>query len=158
MRLRDLLDESLVKVTLESVDKDACIEEMVDLLMRSGRLVDREAALEAIREREACGTTGCGNGCAVPHGRHSAISGVHVALGTSARGIDFEAFDDVPVRLAFLVLASADEPYLHISALFEIARLLKTPGLPRRLMQAPSAAAVLAILDAEEKPEGVWTT
>ncbi|MGI6099068.1 MAG: PTS sugar transporter subunit IIA [Kiritimatiellia bacterium] len=150
MRLRDLLDESLVKVRLESIDKEECIEEMVDLLIRSGRLASREVALEAIRTREACGTTGCGNGCAVPHGRHVAISGIHVAVGTSAEGIDFDAVDGVPVRLAFLVLANADEPYLHISALYEIARLIKTPGLYHRLIQAPSAVAVLDILDAEE--------
>ena len=93
MRLRDLLDESLVKVRLESIDKEECIEEMVDLLIRSGRLASREVALEAIRTREACGTTGCGNGCAVPHGRHVAISGIHVAVGTSAEGIDFDAVD-----------------------------------------------------------------
>lgn len=150
MRLHDLLDESLVKVNLDSVDSDTCIVEMVDLMLRSGRLADRETALEAVRRREAGGTTGCGNGCAVPHGRHAAISGLHAALGISAKGIDFKAADGIPVRLVFMILASTGEPYLHLSALFEAARLMQSPGVCRRLIQAPSAAAVLDILDAEE--------
>ncbi|MDD5707079.1 MAG: PTS sugar transporter subunit IIA [Kiritimatiellae bacterium] len=150
MRLRDLLDESVVKVNLESVDKEECFEEMIDLLVRAGRVTDRAAALAAVRERETAGSTGIGNGCAVPHGKHSSIPSLRVALGTSPRGIDYDAVDGAPVRMVFMILASGNEPGPHIQALAEVVRLLKTPGFCRRVVEAKSAKDVLDVLDAEE--------
>ena len=64
MRLRDLLDGQSVKIGLESVDKEECFEEMVDILVRAGRVSDRVATLKAIQDREAQGTTGIGTGIA----------------------------------------------------------------------------------------------
>lgn len=66
MRLRDLLDESVVKVGLDNVDKEAGIMEMLDLLVRSGHIPNPKAARDAIHVRDAVGTTGIGNGCALP--------------------------------------------------------------------------------------------
>ncbi len=150
MRLRDLLDESVVKVGLESVDKEECFAELIDLLARAGRIPDREAALEAVRRREAAGSTGIGQGCAVPHGKHPSIPGLRVALGVSPQGLEFDAVDNAPVHIVFLILASVNEPGPHIQALAEVVRLVRIPGFCRRLIEAPSAKAVLDIIDAEE--------
>lgn len=150
MRLRDCLDESVVKVDMASVDKEECFEELVDVLVRAGRVSNREAALEAIRLRESAGTTGIGKGCAVPHGKHASITKLCVALGISATGIEFDAVDDAPVRVVILILANANEPGPHVQALAEVSRLLKTPGFYRRMVEASSARAVLDLLDAEE--------
>ena len=150
MRLRDLLDESLVKVGLESRDKEECFEEMIDLLVRAGRISDRAGSLEAVRQREAQGTTGIGQGVAIPHGKHSSIPTLTVAVGVSADGIEFDSIDDEPVRVIFLLLARVDDPGPHVRALAEIARLILTPGLYRKLSEAKSAHEVLDILDAEE--------
>lgn len=87
------------------------------------------------------------------HGTHPVISGVHVAVGTSAKGVDFNAVDGDPVRLAFMVLAGSNEPESLVFALFEVERLLKTPGVYDRLVMASSAAALLDIIDAEEQPK-----
>ena len=150
MRLRDLIDESVVKVGLESLDKDECFEEMIDLLVRAERLADRAGALEAIRQREAQGTTGIGQGVAIPHGKHASISSLTAALGVSADGIEFDAIDGEPARVVFLLLAPVNDPGPHVRALAEIARLVQTPGFYRKLTEAESAAEVLGILDAEE--------
>ncbi|MDD5706976.1 MAG: PTS sugar transporter subunit IIA [Kiritimatiellae bacterium] len=150
MRLRDLLDESVVKVGLESTDKEECLAELVDLLVRTGRVPDRAAALAAVHQREAWGTTGIGKGCAVPHGKHVSIAGLQVALGTSPVGLDFDALDGAPVHMVFMILANANEPGPHIRALAETVRLLKAPGFYHRVVAAPSAKAILEILDAEE--------
>jgi mannitol/fructose-specific phosphotransferase system IIA component (Ntr-type) len=150
MRLRDLLDEPVVKVGLESVDKEECIEELVDVLVRAGRVTDRVAVLAAVRKREAAGTTGIGEGWAVPHGKHPSIRGLRVALGTSSRGIDFDSMDGGAVHLVFLILASTDDPGPHVQALAEVVRLIRAPGVFGRLVGAPSAKAVLDILDAAE--------
>ena len=150
MRLRDLLDESAVKVGLASRDKEECFEEMVDLLVRAGRISDRTGALEAVRQREAQGTTGIGQGVAIPHGKHPSIPTLTIAVGISADGIEFDAIDDEPVHVVFLLLARVDDPGPHVRALAEIARLVQTPGLYRKLTETKSAREVLDILDAEE--------
>ena len=150
MRLRDLLDETVVGVGLESRDKEECFEEMIDLLVRAGRLSDRAGALEAVHQREQQGTTGISDGIAIPHGKHASIPTLTVAVGTSPDGIEFDAVDGEPVHAVFMLLARINDPGPHIRALAEIARLVQTPGLYRRLVEAGSAREILNILDAEE--------
>jgi mannitol/fructose-specific phosphotransferase system IIA component (Ntr-type) len=150
MRLRDLLDESVVKVGLKSANKEQCFEEMIDLLVQAGRIADRAGALAAVRQREAQGTTGIGQGVGIPHGKHASIPTLTAALGISQRGIEFESIDGEKVRLVFMLLARVDDPGPHVRALAEIARLVQTPGFYRKLVEAKSAAEVLDILDAEE--------
>ncbi len=150
MRLRDLLDESAVKLGLESLDKEECFEEMIDLLVRNGRVTDRERVLEAIREREIQQTTGIGKGIAVPHGKLTSIDGLVAALGMSAEGIEFDSSDGKPVHLVFLLLGRVGEPGPHLQALAEIGRLLETPGFYKRMIAARTSQEVLDILDDEE--------
>ena len=150
MRLRDLLDESVVKVGLESVDKEECFEELVDLLVRSGRLSSRDAALAAVSARESTATTGIGNGCAIPHGKDPSIRTLTVAIGTSETGVEFDAVDGGLVHLVVLILANANEPGPHVRALSEVVRLLRLPGFYNTLVSARSARALLdAIAEAE---------
>lgn len=150
MRLRDLLDESVVKVDLTSQDKEECFEEMIDLLVRAGRLADRVGALQAVRQRESQGTTGIGQGVGIPHGKHVSVPTLTAALGLSRRGIEFDSIDGDPVHLVFMLLARIDDPGPHVRALAEIARLVQTPGFYRKLSDAKTPAEVLQILDAEE--------
>lgn len=150
MRLRDLLDESVVKIGLESTDKEECFEELIDLLVRSGRLASREAALAAVAARESTATTGIGRGCAIPHGKDPSIKTLTVAIGTSAAGIEFDAVDGELVHLVILILANADEPGPHVRALSEVVRLLKLPGCYNTLVAARSARALLDAIDAAE--------
>jgi len=150
MRLRDLLDVSVVKVGLESAEKEECFEELIDVLARAGRLPDRTGALEAVRRREEQGTTGIGQGVAIPHGKHASIPRLTAALGLSSDGIEFDAVDHEPVRVVFLLLARIDDPGPHVRALAEIARLIQTPGFYRKLVEAKSGEQVLQVLEAEE--------
>jgi len=150
MRLRDLVDESVIKIGLESQDKEECFEELLDLLVRAGRLDDRAGALQAIEDREAIGTTGIGGGVAIPHAKHESIERLVAAMGTSPDGIEFDAVDDQPVTAVFLLLAPTGDPGPHVRTLAEIARLVQTPGFCRKLIEADTPADVLNLLDAEE--------
>jgi len=150
MRLRDLLDASVIKIGLESLDKEECFEEMADLLVRSGKMTDRAGALQAVQQREAQGTTGIGQGVGIPHGKHKSIPALIAALGISEKGIEFDAIDREPVRVVFMLLARIDDPGPHVRALAEIARLVQTPGFYRKLVEAKSPEQVLEVLDAEE--------
>lgn len=150
MRLRDLLDESVVKVGLASLDKEECFEEMIDILVRAGRIGDRAGALQAVRQRESQGTTGIGQGVAIPHGKHASVPALTAALGLSSRGVEFDSIDGEPARVVFMLLARTDDPGPHVRTLAEIARLVQTPGFYRKLTEAKSSKDVLDILDAEE--------
>ncbi|HOI55819.1 MAG TPA: PTS sugar transporter subunit IIA [Phycisphaerae bacterium] len=150
MRLRDLLDSSTVKVSMVSTEKDEAIEELVDVLVRSGRITDREGVIDAIMNRERQQTTGIGSGVAVPHAKHESITELTAALGISKSGIEFDAIDDKPVRVVFLIMARVDDPGPHIQALAEIARLLQIPGFYRKMTEAESVADLLALIESEE--------
>ena len=150
MKLIDVLDESVVKVELEAEDKEEVFAEMIELLVRAGRLEDRDRALRAILAREEMATTGIGSGVAVPHGKEPSVKALVAALGISKTGIEYDATDGEPVYLVFLVLAEANNPGPHVQCLGEIARLLQVPGLNDRLRTAKTAKEALDLIRAEE--------
>ncbi len=150
MKLIDLLDESVVKVGLAAEDKEEVFAEMTELLVRGGRIHDRDRALQAILAREEMATTGIGSGVAVPHGKDPGVKALTAALGISKKGIEYEATDGEPVYLVFLVLAEANNPGPHVQCLGEIARLLQIPGLNERLRAAKTAREALDVIRAEE--------
>jgi len=150
VRLSDLLTEDVIKVDLESEDKEESFAELIELLVGAGRIKDRGAALEAIEKREALGTTGIGNGVAIPHAKDATVEQLAAALGISREGIEYEAIDNEPVHVVFLVLAEADNPGPHVQCLAEIARLLQVPGFYKRLLAATTAKEALDTIKAEE--------
>jgi mannitol/fructose-specific phosphotransferase system IIA component (Ntr-type) len=150
MKLIDLLDERVVKVGVEAEDKEELFAEMIESLVRAGRVEDRDRALNAILAREEMATTGIGSGVAVPHGKEHSIKSLSAALGISKKGIEYDATDGEPVYLVFLVLAEANNPGPHVQCLGEIARLLQIPGLNERLRAAKTAREALDIIRAEE--------
>ena len=150
MCLRNLLDNKTVRIGLESFDKEECFEEMVDILVRAGRVKDRAAALKAIVDREAQGTTGIGRGVAIPHGKHASIPHLIACCGISSEGIEFDSVDGEPVHLVIVLLANINQPGPHLQALAEIARLVKIPGFYRRVTQVKSVTEFLEILESEE--------
>ena len=151
MRLLELLDRSTIKVGMESLDKEEAFEELIDLLVKAGRVKDRERALEAIYTREEMRSTGIGKGVAIPHGKDESIEQIAAAAGTSAEGIEFDAIDGEPVHLVFLVLAEANNPGPHLQTLSEIATCLTTPGVYERLVGARTPEEFLDALELSDE-------
>ena len=145
MRLSELLTEAVVKVGLEAEDKEEAFEELMDLLVRAGCGVDREAALDVIRSREELQSTGIGRGLAIPHGKDPSISKLTVCLGISHEGIEYDSLDGELVRVVFLLLAEKDNPGPHIEALSQIAKLFMVEGFIEKLVNARSSREVLAV-------------
>ncbi|MBT3286437.1 MAG: PTS sugar transporter subunit IIA [Victivallales bacterium] len=150
MRLTEQITPSLIKIGLESEEKEELFEEMVQLLMDAGRVTDREAALEALFEREAKMTTGITRWIGLPHGKVEGIDGLIVALGVSKKGIEYDSLDEEPVYVVLMVLAEAGNPGPHIEALSEIARLFGMPGFTERIRDAETVNEVLELIRAEE--------
>jgi mannitol/fructose-specific phosphotransferase system IIA component (Ntr-type) len=146
MKLLEILDERVIKVPMESEDKDEAIEELLDVLIRAGKITDRDAALNAIHNREGKQTTGIGNGVAVPHGKDKSIDALVCSVGISPEGIDFDSIDGKPVHAVFLLLAQADNPGPHLAALAEIARILEFPTMRSAFFKAHTPAEVMRII------------
>ncbi len=151
MKLSNLLSPELIKIPLESKDKEGVIREMVDVLSKNGKVIDPEAVLEAVLEREKVMSTGVGQGIAIPHGKTESVTGVVAALGISPDDIDFQAIDEQPVHIVFLLLAPPYETGLHLKALSRVSRLLSKEEFREKLLQASNAEEAMRFIQEEEK-------
>jgi PTS system nitrogen regulatory IIA component len=145
MEITDLLDPSGVIPNLRVTSKRQALQE---LARRAATLIgeDEHKIFESLWEREQLGSTGIGNGTAVPHGR---IPGLKRALTLFARlekPLDFDAIDSQPVDLIFLLLTPADAGADHLKALARISRLLRNRAMCAKLRGTESADAIYALL------------
>lgn len=150
IRLSILIAPGAVKLDMGATDKEEAFEELVDLLVQTGAIQNRDAALEALRAREALGSTGIDNGIAVPHGKHASVANLAGALGISRKGIRFGSPDNKPAHIIFLLLARADNPGPHIQALAEIAQLVQSETFVKKATEAKTAHDLLDLVRMEE--------
>lgn len=125
MNISDNLAKDLVIYELESSDKSGVLKEMVSTLNAAGIEVDAEKALKVLNDREKLGTTGIGDGIAIPHGKLEGLEKIVVVVGRSGEGIDFESLDLQPCRIFFMVLAPEKGAGAHLKILAQISRQLK---------------------------------
>ncbi len=111
--------------------------------------LDERAILETLRQRERLGTTGVGQGIAIPHGRIAGLERLVGLFAKLARPVDFEAMDGQPVDMVFVLLAPEDAGADHLQALARIARLFRNAGLAQMLRQTEDEATLYAILTTE---------
>ena len=150
MRLSDLLKEQTITVTLSQSNKEGIINELIDLVMETGKISERKKALKAVLDREALMSTGLERGVAVPHAKTNSVSDLVMALGISKEGIDFESADGKPSHLFFFLLAPEAAAGPNIQVLAQIARLTSDPQFCDALQNAPTAEDALKIIrDAE---------
>src|SRR5688572_15952832 len=107
---------------------------------------NEKAILEILLQREKLGSTGVGNGVAIPHGKLQKLGNVFGLFARLERPIDFEALDAQPVDLIFLLLAPEGAGADHLKALAQVARLLRDPGIARKLRESEDAEALYAVL------------
>lgn len=120
----DLIPESHISLDEPPNEKEACIEYLLDLIVDSGRVSDRDAALEALFAREAETTTGVGMGIGIPHAKTDAVTRPSVAFTRSTDGIDFGAMDDEPAKLLFMILVPESGAEDHLTILSSLSRAL----------------------------------
>lgn len=148
--MTEILQPACVKVPLEGKDKRAVITELVDLLSSNGRLVDRDAVLEAVMLREQTRSTGIGSGIAIPHGKCNSVKELVMAIGIAGEPIDFESVDDKPVTIIILLVSPSDQTGPHIQALARISRLMLDEESKQRLEGASSAEEVYELVSSKE--------
>jgi len=151
LELSEFISPQLTKLELSSTTKLDAIKELIDMLDTAGYLTDADAFLKSVLEREKVGSTGIGKGIAIPHSRTATVREVVVAIGRSSAGIEFEALDNRPVHLIFLIAAPIESGGLYLKALARLSRLLRYQEFRNELMEAGTVDEVIKIISAEEK-------
>ena len=149
MDLADILTENMIRLSLESSDKDGVLEELVDVLAAEGKLNDRDAALEAVLERESKMSTGMQNGIAIPHGKSDSVDELVAAIAIKQDGIDFSALDGLPSQIFIVTLSPVDRTGPHIQFLSAISQLLNKDVARERLLAATSVEDIRAVMCAD---------
>jgi PTS system nitrogen regulatory IIA component len=150
MNITDILDEESIIAELTARDKKSVLEELVSVLFEHGRVKDKEKPVEVLLERERLGSTGIGDGIAIPHGKLKEIKGIICSFGRTKAGVDFQSIDEKPTHLFFLLLAPEDSASEHLQALARLSRLLKDGHLRKRLLEADSKKELYRIITEED--------
>ena len=147
----DFLSPSGLVPNLRAGSKKQALNELSRRAADLTGVPDR-AIFEVLLEREKLGSTGVGRGVAIPHGRLPALSQVYGVFARLERPIDFDAVDDQPVDLIFLLLAPADAGADHLKALAKVSRLMRDEGLCAKLRGCESSEAIYALLNTNPAP------
>jgi nitrogen PTS system EIIA component len=118
--------------------KTEALEELVDALIKGGLKLDSAKVIEVLQQREKLGSTGIGDGLAIPHGKISSLDEIVVAFGRSKKGVDFDSLDGKPVHIFFLLLAPENSVGQHLKALARISKMLKTANFRQKLIETDS--------------------
>ena len=154
MKIADILEQMMVMPELAARDKEGLIREMAQhLCAHNPTLRDSlDLVQKALLGRERLGSTGVGEGVAIPHAKIPNLSSLTAAFGRSKDGVPFDAIDAQPVRLVFVLLVPENSAGAHLKALARIARLLKSPSFRDRLLSLPNAESLYeAFLEEDAK-------
>ena len=153
MNIMSFLDERAVSVELKAQDnKEAVIRELAGLLVQSGAIKEKDVGklVQILLKRESLGSTGIGQGVAIPHGKSDCVTRLVGAFGISRAGVNFDSLDGEPVQLFFLLVAPEDSAGPHLKALARISRLLKDKHFRDTLRTANDEQTVVHIIDEED--------
>lgn len=137
MKLAELFQEENVIPDLKAKDKKGVLEELVETLVNHEPHLDKKALVHVLLERERLGSTGIGDGVAIPHGKSPGVDRPRIAFGRSRKGLNFESMDGEPTHLFFLLVAPENSAGIHLQALARIAKILKNSAFRRELMEMP---------------------
>lgn len=151
MKISEFLSEKEILIGMKATEKQAALEELLQLLEKNELLQDRKQVLETLIEREKLGSTGIGQGIAVPHAKTDQVKDLVCALGISEKGVNFDALDGEPVYIIFLVLAPSGATGIHLKALAKIARLLKDKVFRSYLKMSKTAQEAYKIIKEDEE-------
>lgn len=136
MKITEMLRKEFILEELKAKGKREALVELTGAFARGRLKFDPDAMLHVLLEREKLGSTGIGDGIAIPHGKLAGLEEIVVAFGRSAEGVDFEAMDGKPAHLFFLLMAPENSVGQHLKALAKISRMLKDEAFRKRLLAA----------------------
>ena len=147
MKIIDLLDRDSINLNASPKTKEETLDMAIDLMVKSGKISDADAYRREVYAREEEGTTGVGEGIAIPHGKCDAVKTPGLAAMVIPDGVEYDAMDGEPVDLLFLIAAPNTEDNVHVDMLSKLAVLLMDEDFTRELKAAKNVDEFLEIID-----------
>jgi fructose PTS system EIIBC or EIIC component len=151
MKLYELLKTEFIIADLKSSDKKSAINQLIDLFENDERVKDIEKVRESVFAREMILSTGVGKGFALPHGKTSQVNDILAAFAKSSKPINYEALDNQPVQLLFLLVGKESMVSYHIKLISRISRMMNNDDFRKKLIEAGSSEEILEIFRKEEE-------
>ena len=155
MKITELLDRRSISLNGAPASKKDALDQMVALMVKSGKIRDEEAYRQEVYRREEEGTTGIGEGIAIPHGKCDAVIKPGLAAMVIPDGVDFDSLDGAPVHLIFLIAAPNTKDNIHLDVLSKLSMLLMDEKFVENLKKAKTVDEFLEVVDQadQEKPD-----
>lgn len=150
MKIVDLLKVESIDLKAKPQDKAAALEHLITLMERGGNIADKEEYKACVLRREEEGSTGIGEGIAIPHAKTSAVKAPGLAAMLVQDGVDFDSLDGEPAKLFFLIAAPDTEDNVHLDVLSHLSMLLMNDDFRSELLKAGSAKEFLSVIDKYE--------
>ena len=150
MKIAEFLREDLILPELGAPDKAGVLGELSSAIARTHPDLAAGRLTEVLLEREKLGSTGVGEGVAIPHGKMPGLPTLLAAFGRSQRGIEFDAIDKRPAQLFFVLFAPENSAGIHLKALARISRLFKSGSFRRAILEAHGAAGIYKLISEED--------
>jgi len=151
MKIVDILHADCIIPELHSQNKEEVLEELTTALLKYKGNLNKEALVEVLLERERLGSTGIGDGIAIPFGKIRDLDELILLFGRSARGVEFDSMDGQPTHLFFLLMAPENSTGIHLRALAKITRLLTSAHFSQRLMESGTREEIFRVIQEEDK-------
>ncbi len=146
MKTTDFLCHEAIILDIKACEKESAIKEMVNVLVKLKKVNNAAEAIELLMQREKLGSTGIGQGVAIPHTRCDSVKEQVAVLAFSKKGVEFNALDSGPVNILFLLLCPGASTGEHLQAMAKISKLLKGKVLRQALLEAKTPADVLSLI------------
>ncbi len=151
MKICEILQVSKIIPSLQGKEKTDVINELVDLFKNDERVKELDEMRNAVHEREKIMSTGVGKGFAIPHAKTNSVSEIVAAFGKLDEPIDFQALDEQPVNLVFLLVGKENLVGPHIKLLSRISRMMNKDEFRESLSKAKTAGEIYSLFENEEK-------
>lgn len=150
MKIAEFLREDLILPELISTDKPAVLAELCTAVARVHTGLSAGRLTGVLLEREKLGSTGIGEGVAIPHAKLPGMPGLIAAFGRSLKGVEFAAIDNRPAQLFFVLFAPENSAGIHLKALARISRLFKNPAFRKAILEANGGREVVRLIAEED--------
>ncbi len=150
MKISEILDKRAIKIEVSSITKEDALKELVEVLAKVEDIGDPKGIVKALIDRENLGSTGIGQGIAIPHGKTDKVKRLIAVLGISKNGVNFDALDGEPVYIFVLLVAPKATAGPHLKALAQISRLLRDTYFCELLRKCKTEDEVFNIIKTEE--------
>lgn len=151
MRITELLDIKSIDLNASPANKRETLDAAVELMTKSGKITDKEAYKKLVYAREEESTTGVGEGIAIPHGKGACVAKPGLAAMVIKNGVDFEALDDEPVNILFLIAAPDTKDNVHLDVLSKLSMMLLDEDFKNNLINAKDPQDFINIIDAADE-------